>query len=307
MNKHRSQIAPTLAVAAATLALFGCASAPSRNAELEQASSDYRLAQSSSQLRELAPAEMKLAAEALAKANGALSNNDKPDRVTHLAYLAKQQVAVAQEAGRQKSSELAVAAAGSERDKMRLAARTNEADAAQRSADAAMRQSEASQREALASRQLAEASQQVANEAQLRTARLETLMKEMNAKQTDRGMVITIGDVLFDTNRAQLKQGSQHSLEKLSGFLKEYPQRNARVEGFTDSVGSEANNQALSGRRADAVRLALVHMGIGAERISMQGYGEAFPVAGNDSADGRQLNRRVEVLLSDDKGVIVPR
>jgi outer membrane protein OmpA-like peptidoglycan-associated protein len=89
--------------------------------------------------------------------------------------------------------------------------------------------------------------------------------------------------------------------------LKENPQRKARVEGFTDSVGSDSHNQELSARRADAVRNALVEMGVTMDRIASQGYGEAHPVAGNDSASGRQLNRRVEIVLSDEAGKLVPR
>jgi outer membrane protein OmpA-like peptidoglycan-associated protein len=113
--------------------------------------------------------------------------------------------------------------------------------------------------------------------------------------------------VLFDSQRSQLSPGGLRSVERLVGFLKQYPQRKALIEGFTDSVGSEGRNQELSGRCADAVRTALVDMGIGVERISTHGYDESFPVAGNDSAGGRQMNRRVEIVLSDESGNIVPR
>ena len=97
------------------------------------------------------------------------------------------------------------------------------------------------------------------------------------------------------------------NVEKLVAFLNEYPQRKALIEGFTDSTGSESHNQELSGRRADAVRSALVDTGVGRGRITTQGYGEAYPVAGNDSSGGRQMNRRVEIVLSDEDGSIVPR
>ena len=129
-------------------------------------------------------------------------------------------------------------------------------------------------------------------------------MKDMNAKKTDRGMVVTVGDVLFDTNQSQLKPGGLRNMEKVVGFLKQYPMRKVLIEGFTDSSGSDSLNQQLSDRRADAVRSALVDSGVSGERIRTQGLGEAYPVASNDSAGGRQMNRRVEIVLSDDSGQI---
>jgi len=79
------------------------------------------------------------------------------------------------------------------------------------------------------------------------------------------------------------------------------------VEGFTDSTGSDSYNQELSDRRANAVRMALIDMGISSDRVTTHGYGEAFPVGGNDTAAGRQSNRRVEIIISDSKGNIAPR
>jgi outer membrane protein OmpA-like peptidoglycan-associated protein len=142
---------------------------------------------------------------------------------------------------------------------------------------------------------------------QARTAEADRLRNELNAKQTDRGMTITLGDVLFDTGKAQLKSGSERSLQKLSQFLRENPKRSVSVEGFTDSVGGDDYNQQLSERRANAVREALIAQGIEPERIIASGYGKAFPVAGNEAAAGRQLNRRVEIIVSEDNKKIVPR
>lgn len=142
---------------------------------------------------------------------------------------------------------------------------------------------------------------------QARTAEADRLRSELNAKQTDRGMTITLGDVLFDTGKSQLKSGSERSLQKLTQFLRENPKRSVSVEGFTDSVGADEYNQQLSERRANAVREALVAQGVEPERIMATGYGEAFPVAGNEAAAGRQLNRRVEIIVSDDNKKIAPR
>jgi outer membrane protein OmpA-like peptidoglycan-associated protein len=290
---------PTALFAIATLA--GCASVP-ENSLLNEARNDYRAAQTNPQVVNLAPNELKQAGDALAKADDASIKKEDAAVVTHLAYLAKQRAAIAQETARQKAAESAVTSAGAERSKIRLEARTAEASKAQQSAEASQRQAEASQQEAAVSQQQAEMSQQQARDAEMRASELEAQLKELNAKKTERGLVITLGDVLFDTNKAQLKSGSTRSLQKLADFLKQYPQRKARIEGYTDSTGGADYNQALSERRANAVRTSLADMGISNDRISTHGYGEESPVASNDTAAGRQSNRRVEIILSDDNG-----
>ena len=287
--------------------LAGCSTVPDSNAALERARNDVRAAQDNPQTRTLAPAELKRADEALAKANQSFARSDKAAEVDHWAYLAAQRAAIAQQTARQKSADLMVADAESQRDKLRLAARTSEADMAQRSARNAQQQSALSQQQADQARQQADQAKQQAEDAQARSSRLEAQLKEMNAKKTERGMVVTVGDVLFDTNQAQLKPGGMRNMEKVVGFLKQYPQRTVLIEGFTDSTGSDSLNQQLSESRADAVRNALVGSGVGSERIRTQGLGEAYPVASNDSAGGRQMNRRVEIVLSDDSGQITPR
>jgi len=133
------------------------------------------------------------------------------------------------------------------------------------------------------------------------------LLKEMGAKQTDRGLVVTINDVLFDTNQASLKPGGMRSIAKLGSLLKEDTARRVQVEGFTDSTGSHATNEALSARRAEAVRQTLISQGVTPERVSARGLGEEFPVASNDSAAGRQMNRRVEIILLDSGGRVAGR
>lgn len=139
-------------------------------------------------------------------------------------------------------------------------------------------------------------------------AQQEMLLKELNAKKTERGLVITLsGDVLFRTNKAQLQAGGLRNVQKLADFLNQYPQYKVLVEGHTDSIGSNSANQALSDRRAYTVRTALNDMGISGDRIRTRGYADAYPVAGNNTAAGRQLNRRVEIILSDANGDIVPR
>jgi len=307
--------------------LAGCASVP-ENSLLNEARNDYSAAQNNPQVINLAPTELKQAGDALAKANNASDKKEDASVVTHLAYLAKQRVAIAQETAKKKAAEIAVTNAAAERSKIRLEARTVEADKARQNAAASKRQAEASQQEAATSQRQAEAaqqsaaasqrqaeasqqeaatSQQQARDAEMRTSQLETQLKELNAKKTERGLVVTLGDVLFDTNKAQLKSGGTRGLQKLAGFLKQYPQRKAQVEGYTDSTGSADYNLELSDRRANAVRSSLVGMGIGNDRITTHGYGQESPVASNDTADGRQLNRRVEIVLSDETGAVSSR
>jgi outer membrane protein OmpA-like peptidoglycan-associated protein len=292
---------------AAVGVLMGCSSLPAENARLEEARRDYRAAEQNPQVGELAGVEMRQASDALTKAGESWTREDKPSDVDHWSYLAKQRVAIAQETARQKGAEQALGQATAERDRSRLAARTSEADSAQRTANAATQQANAAMQQADAAQRQAAMAQQQTEDVRAVNAQLAAQLKELNAQQTERGLVITIGDVLFDTNRAELKAGGMRNVDKLVGFLKQYPQRTAMVEGYTDSVGSDSANQALSARRADAVRMALVDQGVGRERIRSQGYGEAYPVASNGSADGRQLNRRVEILLSDEAGAIKAR
>lgn len=299
------------ALLAVSASLLGCSSLPSNNAMLDEARSDYRAAQDNPQTQSMAAGEMKLAADALGRADAAWAQQDEVAKVNHLAYLAKQQVAIAQEATRQKVAEAAIGGANVRRDQIRLQARTEEADRASRKAGQAQAQAAQSQQDSLnAQAQTAAVQQQAqmqADEARIRTYQLETQIRELNAKQTERGLVITIGDVLFDTNRAEFKSGAQRSLDKLASFLKAYPQRRAQIEGYTDSVGSDASNESLSARRAAAVRNALIAQGVDGQQLLSQSFGESHPVASNDNAAGRQLNRRVEIVLSDDSGVIAAR
>jgi outer membrane protein OmpA-like peptidoglycan-associated protein len=128
---------------------------------------------------------------------------------------------------------------------------------------------------------------------------LEEKLAALGAKQTERGAVVTLGDVLFDFNRAELKPGAQQNLYRLVSFLRENQDRELLVEGHTDNVGSDSYNLELSQRRADTVRFFMLQNGVASERIIARGFGKTYPVAANDSPGGRQLNRRVEVVILD--------
>ena len=134
---------------------------------------------------------------------------------------------------------------------------------------------------------------------QQEAAEMQRQIDALQAKVTDRGIVLTLGDVLFESGRADLKAGAAGNLSKLVAFLTKYPERVVTIEGYTDSIGGDDYNQALSQRRADSVRSYLVRAGIDSGRLTAAGMGKNDPVAGNDSAIGRQQNRRVAVIINN--------
>jgi outer membrane protein OmpA-like peptidoglycan-associated protein len=273
--------------------LGACSSIPTTTSLLDQTRNDYQMAQSNPKVTSFAPLEMKLAGEAMAKANDAARNNDDAEKIDKLAYLARQKIALTQEVAKQKSAEAEIANAAGERDKIRLASRTNEADQAKQSVQLA--QGDAAQ------------ARRLTQDAQARTALLEAQLVDLAARKTERGMVITFGDLLFGTDLARLNVDGLRTAQKLAAVLQQNPQRSVLIEGFADSTGSTAHNQELSERRANAVRSALEDVGVARNRIAISAYGEAYPVAANDSGANRQLNRRVEIILSDDLGKVMPR
>jgi outer membrane protein OmpA-like peptidoglycan-associated protein len=305
-----------LFVAVAIGTLGACSTVPERNVALDQAQSRYTAAQAQTQVTTLAPEELKRASEALRVAEQAKASGDSPAAVDHLAYLASQRVGIAQDTAASRAAEAVTAGAAAERDRMRLALRTQEVEAAQRQL-ASSQQANANTSQQLASAQQANANanQQLANSQQsnaiqqaqlarrdMQVGDLQSQLRDMNARKTDRGIVVTLGDVLFATGKATLQGDSVRTMAKLAEFFKRYPQRTAVIEGYTDSVGSETSNQSLSERRAQAVMAALVGQGVPANRLHSEGFGEARPAGSNDNADGRRMNRRVEVVFATEAG-----
>ena len=311
-----------------TLALLAACSSLSENATLDEAQRSYNSAQANPQVATLAPLELRDASDALVRARAAQTSREESRVVDNLAYVAKQKVAIAQETANRKNAEAKLKQAADERRQVQLQARTLEADQAKQQAAMAQQSSEEKSAALAAATAAAEqdrirlansnaeadaAKRQAANadansaQDQARLQELQSQMDELQAKKTERGMVITLGDVLFDTGKAQLKSGGVRNVQKLADFLKKYPQRKVQIEGFTDSVGSNSANQRLSEQRGDAVRSALIAQGISSDRVNARGYGEAYPVASNDTQSGKQLNRRVEIVLSDESGNITQR
>jgi outer membrane protein OmpA-like peptidoglycan-associated protein len=303
---------PLAAVVLATLS--ACSTMPPDTSPLLLARSEHQAARDNPQTASLAASELQDADAAMQRANQAAAAREPAATVDHLAYLARQRATIAQEVGKQKAAEQRVNDANAVRDRVQLEARTREADVArQRTATAqdqtrmAESQTRAAQEQARSAQDQTRAAEEEARTAAQRNQALEEQVKELNAQATPRGWVITFSDVLFSSGRADLKSGSARDIDKLAQFLENYPQRTVLIEGFTDSTGSDATNQALSERRSDAVRVALIDKGVNPRRIATRGYGESYPVADNTSAGGRQLNRRVEIILSDDTGLIPAR
>lgn len=273
--------------------LAGCATTPKDNALLDEAHANYNMLQNDTRAAALAPVELKQATDALANADRAWQNHEDTVDVTHLAYLAKQRVAIAQQTVNRKAADQSIEQATRDRDQLRLSARDSEILSAR------TQTAQAQQQAAMTQRQL--------QDAQQHSQQLESELRDLSAKQTARGTVVTLGDVVFGVGQSTLKPGANRTLQKLADALRQDPKLTVSVEGFTDNTGSAARNEDLSERRAEAVRNALAGMGIDASRIKTRGYGEEYPVASNATTAGRQLNRRVEVVISGENGQIEPR
>ncbi|MBP6251591.1 MAG: DUF4398 and OmpA-like domain-containing protein [Rubrivivax sp.] len=289
-----------------SLLLGACATTQPTPAALLEARSSLRSAELDAAVLTHAPLELKKATDSLNRANQLQAKGEPVDEVNSAAYIANQQARTAMAIGQAKSNEVAIAGAEVERERARADMLAGQAQRAQVSAEAARAQSTAAQAQSAAARQQTAAAEQRASGAEaeaaaarLQAEQLQQQLAALQATQTERGMLVTLGDVLFEFNRAEVKPGAQASLHKLADFLRENPSRRILIEGHTDSIGSAEANYLLSRRRADAVDTALVGMGLAAQRATTVGYGEEFPVADNGTETNRALNRRVEVYIAE--------
>jgi outer membrane protein OmpA-like peptidoglycan-associated protein len=175
----------------------------------------------------------------------------------------------------------------------------NEAEQLRLQAKQAEKREDMAMSEAASARDDARAARLEADKAAAMSSDLQAQIDELNARPTDRGLVVTLGDVLFETGMSGLRGGTIANLDRLADFLLRYDTRTAVIEGHTDSVGSESSNVDLSRRRAESVQTYLVGRGVGIARLNASGRGEGSPVGSNDSETGRQQNRRVEVIVSN--------
>lgn len=161
---------------------------------------------------------------------------------------------------------------------------------------------QARERESQRSADQASNARRQADASALRADSLEAELADLKVQKTQRGLVLTLGDVLFDTGQATLKPGAYGTLDRLAMALREKSARKVLIEGHTDNVGSDESNRGLSERRAQSVQSALIQRDVAPSQITALGKGENFPIASNDSADGRQSNRRVELIFTEDQG-----
>ena len=246
-----------------SVALFswGCATTQP-NAAVESARAAVNSAEADPNVSKYDAVDLETAKKHLANAEAAVAAHHEETVINQSAYLATQTAHLAQLRASSKADDARVAAGQAERDKILLASRAREADAAK-----------------------------------MKAQRLQAEIDQLKAKPTERGLVLTLGDVLFATGKAELNPGGANKVQQLAQFLNENKDRRVEIDGYTDSVGKDDYNLDLSQRRANAVQQALVAQGIDASRISTHGYGKEFPVAENNNSGGRQLNRRVEVVI----------
>lgn len=288
-SRYYSQAAMVIAAA---LTLGACATRQPP-AGLETARTEVQRAGSNPDVVRHAALELKAATDTLARAERAWREDGDGAEADSLAYIARQRANTAQAVAQARTADDQLKEASDQANRMRLDARTREAEAARGQARAA--QSQVAQAQAQA------------DQANARAAALESRLKELQAQQTERGLLVTLGDVLFEFGKANLLPTSGQRLDKLAEFLRQYPDRRLLIEGHTDSVGSSSANQTLSERRAQSVQQALLMRGVDAGRMTTRGYGKDYPVANNSTPEGRALNRRVEVVIADDKGVLRSR
>lgn len=269
---------------------------------LEQARSTVERAGTDPAVGQYAQIELKDARDTLARADHIWAYEKDESEANHLAYLAQQRAEIASNTARGRQIDAQIQQSGSETDRLRLQARTREADQATQRANQAQQQATQAQQQAMSAEQRAAQQQAAARSAQERVGVLEAQLRELEAQQTERGLLVTLGDVLFAFDKADLSAQAAPRLDKLARFLAQFPERNMLIEGYTDSVGNDAYNLSLSERRAQAVRAALMQRGVDGARISARGFGKSHPVADNGSADGRAMNRRVEIVIADEKG-----
>ena len=264
-------------------AIAGCAG-KKPNAALDSARATYERVSDETLQGKYSTEDLNVAKQRLDSANKAWGDKKDKKVINHRAYLAEQYALIAEQRSERLRYQAKIDNGNTERTQIQVGLRAAEARSAQLKAEAL--QQEVSDREAQLAEQLKE---------------LEAL-KDLQAKNTERGMVLTLGDVLFDTGESTLKAGARYNIERVASFLKNYPDRRLGIEGHTDNTGDDDFNYSLSVQRASSVRSALMERGIDFNRIDVRGFGEQMPVASNSDAVGRQQNRRVDLIFDQQQG-----
>jgi outer membrane protein OmpA-like peptidoglycan-associated protein len=302
MTAHRIWIA----IVSLSLAgpLFGCAKPTPR--VLIDARAAVNAVGSDADVARYAPVQLDEARQSIRNAEGLWHEDKDVAEAEHQAYLVTRRVEIAKTVAEGAKAMEEGRTLARQREAVLLEVRTTEADRALSLAEKRAREAQRDRAAAEQARMKAEQARTEAEQARAEAAelaererKLREELAELQARETERGIVLTLGDVLFDVDQATLKAGAMQSLYRLVSFLKEYPERQVLVEGHTDSTGTREYNLGLSQRRAEAVVQFLAENDIARERTIACGYGKAYPVASNDTAVGRQRNRRVEIVILD--------
>ena len=282
--------------ALAAAALAGCATTSEvADQSLQNAHAAYQAAQGDPKVRQYAPGELAQASGALTRADQLQKEGRGDDLVSHQSYLATQAANTARELGLARANQAELANADAQRSKILLEARTREAERARLQAEQARAQADAARAQADSARLQADS----ARNRDAEMAKLQAELESLKGQRTTRGWVVTLpSNVLFDTADATLKPGSRQSLDSIARVMREHPEATVTVEGYTDNQGSFAYNRMLSEQRASGGKQALMQSGVEPSRITARGYGEGYPVASNANAEGRQLNRRVQIVVA---------
>jgi len=285
----------------AAVILSGCATtADNPDERLVRLRAELSNASSIEQANRYAPVKLREAEESLAKLETLFNSDAKPDAISHQVYLVDRKINIATQTARMKASDEVVEQADDKRKNLIIAARTSEArNASERAQQMDLKAQQAAER-ARRSEERAQAAEDYAQQMASRADKLENDLQNISTEQTERGLVLTLGSILFEVNKATIKDGSERTLQRVAEFLNEYPERKVLIEGFTDNTGADSYNQDLSERRAAAVKQDLVNNGVDSRRVKTHGYGESYPVASNDSQAGRLQNRRVEIIIADE-------
>ena len=301
-----------MALALSTGLLVACAGSQPRPPELVRLENELARLQSDPVVSAKAPEELHQATNAVY--NLSEHGDDMKAAVfDHHIYMADRLLQIAEAEGRSRFARERIDTLSAERERLVAEARAMEAERARREANmarqdanAALAQADAERREAAMARERAEAerrdamlARQQAEAARAELQAMQAMIDDLQARQTERGLVVTLGDVLFETDRAELKAGAKRNLDKLVAALREHDETTVAIEGHTDSTGSDSYNLDLSQRRAQSVFSYLTGQGIDRARLSTAGMGEGYPVASNDTSAGRQQNRRVEIIIQN--------
>lgn len=293
---NRIQLITTVVLAGSLLG--GCASQPTVPSSLVEARQQVRALDNEPLVQKAAADEVQTARAELKMAEE-LFEEGEIELVEHHAYVASQVAQAAQAHADSMRVRNAIEEGDERRAAILIDAREEEAERAQAQAELARTEAEMAREEAETARAAEARARRAAALAHEAAVALADELENLKATQTERGTVFTLSDVLFDTDESELKPGASETLEKVAQFVKERPDQQVTIEGHTDSRGSDAYNEALSERRADAVREALVDLGVDPGRVNVEGRGESYPVATNETPAGRQQNRRVEVIVTD--------